>query len=140
MQRLLARTLTPHCRLGGPQRRPLNRRLGGQQKPPEPPRSADPFAMLFGQDMWLGGGVSALGAIIIYNGYDDLSRGAAAEEAARERTQCEQIRAQREARRRELDRPARLALKKRQLAHFRKEGDAGRVAELERDLAALGKS
>lgn len=140
MQRLLARTLKPHCRLGGPQRRPLNRRLGGQQKPPKPPRSADPFAMLFGQDMWLGGGVSALGAIIIYNGYDDLSRGAAAEEAARERTQCEQIRAQREARRRELDRPARLALKKRQLAHFRKEGDAGRVAELERDLAALGKS
>ena len=47
------------------------------------------------------------------------------------------IRAQREARRRELDAPARLAFKRRQLAHSQQAGDAARVAELRREIAAL---
>ena len=49
----------------------------------------------------------------------------------------ESIRKQREARRRELDLPTRLAFKRRQLAHSQQAGDAARVAELRREIAAL---
>ena len=38
---------------------------------------------------------------------------------------------------RALDAPARLAFKKRQLAHSQQAGDAARVAELRREIAAL---
>ena len=49
-------------------RAPQNRRFGAPRKPPEePPRSGDPFAFLFGRDMWLGGGIVALGAVCVAN-------------------------------------------------------------------------
>ena len=119
-------------------RAPRNRRLGARRRPPEEePRSADPFAFLFGRDMWLGGGIVALGAVCVANYYADRSDAIATEEEAREAERRDAIRKQREARRRELDAPARLAFKKRQLAHSQQAGDAARVAELRREIAAL---
>ena len=119
-------------------RAPRNRRFGAPRKPPEePPRSADPFAFLFGRDMWLGGGVAALIAIGAANYYADQSEKRHADEEAREAERRDAIRKQREARRRELDAPARLAFKRRQLAHSQQAGDAARVAELRREIAAL---
>ena len=121
-------------------RAPQNRRFGAPRRPPEePPRSADPFAFLFGRDMWLGGGVAALGAVCVANYYADQADARNdAEEEAREAERRDAIRKQREARRRELDAPARLAFKRRQLAHSQQAGDAARVAELRRrEIAAL---
>ena len=122
-------------------RAPQNRRLGAPRKPPEePPQSADPFAFLFGRDMWLGGGVAALGAVCVANYYADQADARNTEEEAREAERRDAFRAQREARRRELDAPARLAFKRRQLAHSQQAGDAARVAELRREIAALERS
>ena len=119
-------------------RAPQNRRLGAPRRPPEePPRSGDPFAFLFGRDMWLGGGFVALGAVCVANYYADQSEKRDADEEAREAERRDAIRKQREARRRELDAPARLAFKKRQLAQSQQAGDAARVAELRREIAAL---
>ena len=122
-------------------RAPQNRRFGARRRPPEePPRSADPFAWVFGRDMWLGGGVAALGAVCLANYYADQSEKRDADEEAREAERRDAIRKQREARRRELDAPARLAFKRRQLAHSQQAGDAARVAELRREIAALERS
>ena len=119
-------------------RTPQNRRFSKQRRPPEePPRSGDPFAFLFGRDMWLGGGVAALGAVCVANYYADQADARNADEEAREAEWRAAIREQREARRRELDAPARHAFKKRQLAHSQQAGDAARVAELRREIAAL---
>ena len=119
-------------------RAPRNRRLGARRRPPEEePRSGDPFAFLFGRDMWLGGGVAALGAVCLANYYADQSEKRDADEEAREAERRDAIRKQREERRRALDAPARLAFKRRQLAHSQQAGDAARVAELRREIAAL---
>ena len=91
-------------------RAPRNRRLGARRRPPEEePRSADPFAFLFGRDMWLGGGIVALGAVCVANYYADQADARNTEEDAREAERRDAIRKQREARRRELDAPARRA-------------------------------
>ena len=104
-------------------RAPRNRRFGAPRKPPEePPRSGDPFAFLFGRDMWLGGGIVALGAVCVANYYADQADARNADEEARRRV--------------ELTTP-RLAFKRRQLAHSQQAGDAARVAELRREIAAL---
>jgi len=119
-------------------RAPQNRRFGARRRPPEePPRSGDPFAFLFGRDMWLGGGIVALGAVCVANYYADQADARNADEEAREAERRDAIRKQREARRQALDAPARLAFKKRQLAHSQQAGDAARVAELRREIAAL---
>ena len=81
-------------------RAPQNRRFGAPRKPPEEPRSGDPFAFLFGRDMWLGGGVAALGAVCVANYYADQSEKRDADEEAREAERRDAIRKQREARRR----------------------------------------
>ena len=120
---------------------PQNRRFGAPRRPPEePPRSADPFAFLFGRDMWLGGGIVALGAVCVANYYADQADARNADEEAREAERRDAIRKQREERRRALDAPARLAFKRRQLAHSQQAGDAARVAELRREIAALERS
>ena len=73
----------------------------------------------------------ALGAVCVANYYADQADARNAEEEVREAEWRDAIRKQREARRRELDAPARLAFKKRQLAHSQQAGDAAPRAACE---------
>ena len=72
------------------------------------------------------------------NYFDRRDRRRREAEAEREYETVNKIKAAREARRRELDAPARLAFKRRQLDYFRSDGqDPERVSRLEREVADL---
>ena len=108
---------------------------------PSSARRSDPIGgVLFGRDASLPAMVLALGVFFYLNYQGSLEEAAEAQEVAAKASHDAKIREARVARRNELDAPARLAFKVKQLEHFQSDaspGAAARVAKLRGDVAAL---